>query len=87
VIQLNPEVLTILVVVAKAAIAIMGFVIKHLHAEVKAAHQSEQENKAALMEYKVEVAQNYATKDFIIDNFKTINHKLDKLFQEVHTKK
>jgi len=85
-IQLDPQVLTLLVFIAKAALGVMGVVIKHLKNEVKDAHEKNHAIQNELMAYKVEVANNYATKDFMTDNFKTINAKLDRLFEEVHKK-
>ncbi len=74
--ELSPRVLTVLLGIAKTAIVVLVMTLKTLDAEHK-------QTREEFLAYKLHVAENYATKDLINDNFERLNQRIDKLFEEL----
>lgn len=77
--NLNTEIVTIVLFIANAVIAVNSYVLKSLYGQQKKTHED-------FLNYKLHVAEKYATHDSINDNFERLNKRLDKLFEEVHKK-
>lgn len=78
--ELSPQVLSFLLVIAEALSAGLVMSLRSLYVQHK-------QTREEFLAYKLEVAEKYATKDFISDNFDRLNIRLDKLFDEVHKRK
>jgi len=76
---LDPQLVTIILFIANAVLAGNSVILKSLYGQQKKTRED-------FLEYKLHVAEKYATHDSINDNFERLNKRLDKLFEEVHKK-
>jgi hypothetical protein len=74
---LTSETLSIILFIANAVIVLNSYILKSLHGQQKNTRED-------FLNYKLHVAEKYATHDSINDNFERLNKRLDKLFEEVH---
>ncbi|MEY8240010.1 MAG: hypothetical protein RPT25_06670 [Cycloclasticus sp.] len=78
-IEFTPAVLTALLFLAKAVIAGLWMALRYLYAQHK-------QTREEFLAYKLHVAEEYATKTLIKDNFERLNTRLDELFKDLYNR-